>query len=81
MGDVGIVSGILIVLEFAPPERTPTYVGLANTAVGLATLVGPLLAAGLAGIDYSLLFAISAAFNLAAWAAFRWWVPDPRRAH
>ncbi|MCO6449403.1 MAG: MFS transporter [Caldilineales bacterium] len=73
-----IVSGILITLEFAPAERTPTYVGLVNTAVGTATLVAPLIAASLASVNYSVLFIISAIFNLASWAAFRWFVPEPR---
>ena len=73
-----IVSGILIVLEFAPPDRRPTYAGMANTAVGAVSLVGPLAGAWLAGINYNLLFAISALFYLAAWAAMRWGVAEPR---
>lgn len=73
-----VVSGILIVLEFAPHDRRPTYAGMANTAVGAVSLVGPLAGAWLAGISYNLLFAISAMFYLAAWAAMRWGVAEPR---
>lgn len=73
------VSGILIVLEFCEPQRRPTYAGIANTAVGIANIVGPMLATGLASIGYDLLFAVSAIINLAAWVTMRWWVREPRR--
>ncbi len=73
-----VVSGILIVLEFAPHDRRPTYAGMANTAVGAVSLVGPLAGAWLAGISYSLLFAISALFYFSAWVAMRWGVAEPR---
>ncbi len=75
-----IVSGILLVLEFCAPQRRPTYVGLANTAVGLVSAVAPLLGAWLAGINYNWLFALSAGVNLAALAMMRWWVQEPRWA-
>ncbi len=73
-----IVSGILIVLEFAPEPRRATYVGLTNTAAGLVSMVGPLIGASLAGFSYNLLFAASAFFSLAAGIAMRWWVREPR---
>jgi len=44
-----MVLGILIVMEFCEPGRRPTYVGLANTGVGLVSMVAPLLGAWLAG--------------------------------
>lgn len=73
-----VVSGILVVLEFSAPDRRPTYVGLANTLVGVAGALAPLLAAGIAGISYQLLFAISAATSLSALILMRWWVREPR---
>jgi MFS family permease len=73
-----LVSGILVVLEFSEPQRRPTYVGMANTAVGLVSVVAPLLGAWLAGIGYSWLFAASAATSLVALVAMRWWVQEPR---
>ncbi len=73
-----IVSGILIVMEFCEPNRRPTYVGIANTAVGLISALAPLLGAGLAKINYNWLFALSALVNLAAFSAFRWAVKEPR---
>jgi MFS family permease len=75
-----LVSGILIVLEFCEPERRPTYAGMGNTAVGIASIAGPLLATALASVGYDLLFATGAAINLAAWVAMRWWVQEPRYA-
>ena len=75
-----IVSGILVVMEFSEPERRPTYIGIANTGVGLVSLVAPLLGAWLASIGYSWLFAASAGANLAALLALHWWVKEPRWA-
>jgi MFS family permease len=74
------VSGILVLLEFCGPERRPTYAGIANTAVGVAAIAGPLLATWLAGIGYRWLFAVSAVVGLAAWIAMRWLVQEPRKA-
>lgn len=73
------VSGILIVMEFGGPERRPTYLGIANTSTGLAGAIAPLIGAALVNASYGLLFAISAAVNLAAWVLFTWWVKEPRR--
>lgn len=74
-----LVSGILIVMEFSVPERRPTYVGIANTGVGIVGAAAPLLGAALARLDYGALFAASAAVNLGACALFFWWVREPRR--
>lgn len=73
-----IVSGILVVMEFSAPQRRPTYVGLANTSVGVAGAVAPLVGAALAGAGYSLLFALSAACGLVGLILMRWWVREPR---
>lgn len=73
-----IVSGIMVVMEFSEPRRRPTYVGMANTATGLASVAAPLIGAGLAGAGYGLLFALGAAVNLFAWLLMRWWVEEPR---
>src|SRR5690606_40121377 len=73
-----IVSGILVVLEFSSADRRPTYAGLANTGVGLAATVAPLIGAGLAAMSYSLLFILSAAASLLAVILMRWCVREPR---
>lgn len=75
-----IVSGILVVMEFSPPERRPTYVGLANTAVGVVSVMAPLLGTWLVGFSYAWLFGLSAAVNLLALAVMRWAVQEPRFA-
>ncbi len=75
-----VVSGILVVLEFSAPERRPTYVGLANTSVGVAGALAHMLAAGIAALSYDLLFALSAVISLAGLILMRWWVREPRYA-
>jgi putative MFS transporter len=74
-----IVSGILVIMEFSPPEKRPTYAGLTNTSVGIVSVIGPLLGAWLALSDYNWLFAASALFGLLAFAVMRWWVKEPRK--
>jgi MFS family permease len=73
-----MVSGILVVLEFSAPARRPTYAGMTNTFVGLASMTAPLIGTWLASVDYGLLFALSAVVNLVAFVALRWRVRDPR---
>jgi MFS family permease len=73
-----IVSGIMVVLEFPVPEKRPTYVGLANTSVGIVSALAPLLGAGLATIGYEWLFVMSAVSGLLAFGLMRWWVREPR---
>lgn len=75
-----LVSGILVTLEFSESQRRPTYVGMANTTLGLVSTVAPLLGAWLAGVSYGWLFAMGAAINLVALGAMRWWVREPRWA-
>ena len=75
-----MVSGILIVMEFCEPGRRPTYVGLASTGVGFASMVAPLLGAWLASVSYGWLFALATAVNLVALVAMHWWVREPRWA-
>jgi MFS family permease len=73
-----IVSGILVVFEFCEPQRRPTYVGVTNTAAGLAAIAGPLVGAWLATRGYGLLFAISGTISLVALVTMHWWVKEPR---
>ncbi len=75
-----IVSGILVIMEFSEPERRPTYAGIANTGVGLAAIVAPLVGAWLAEVDYNLLFGISAGIYVLGLVAMRWGVQEPRWA-
>jgi len=75
-----IVSGVLVVMEFSEPSRRPTYVGIANTGTGLASVAAPLIGAALASVSYGLLFAAGAAINLLTVILMRWWVKEPRWA-
>ena len=75
-----IVAGILVSMEFSGSQRRPTYAGMANTGVGLASVVAPLLGAWLASKGYNWLFALSAGVNLIALILMRWWVKEPRQA-
>lgn len=76
------VSGILLVMESAPQERRPTYLGLSNTAIGVVSALAPLLGAALTriGDGYgATLFAASAAINALALLLMAVWVHEPRR--
>jgi MFS family permease len=75
-----MISGILVVLEFCGPQRRPTYIGIANTSIGLASAAAPLAGVWLAGVGYGWLFALTAAINLAALVAMHWGVQEPRQA-
>ncbi len=75
-----LVSGILVTLEFSPPPRRPTYVGITNTFIGVTAIAAPMLGAWLAGLSYQWLFGAGTAINIAALIALRWWVREPRWA-
>lgn len=74
-----IVSGTLISMEFSAPEQRPTYIGIANTTVGLSGALAPLLGAAIARItNYDWMFFASAILSLLAVIALHWLVYDPR---
>jgi MFS family permease len=73
-----IVSGIMIAMEFCGPDRRPTYVGIANTGVGVVAAIAPLIGAALASAGYDLLFATATVVALLSLALFRFTVREPR---
>jgi len=75
---IAIVSGVLINMEFSRPERRPTYVGIANTTMGIGSVISPLVGGLLALRGYNLLFAMSAMFALAALLMLVTMVQEPR---
>jgi MFS family permease len=75
---IQIVSGILISMEFSAPEQRPTYVGVANTVVGVGTSIAPLLGGLLATVSYSGLFAVGVVINIIGLILMRWYVKEPR---
>jgi MFS family permease len=75
-----IVSGILVVMEFAEPGRRPTFIGITNFGVGIVSLIGPLLGTAISYLGFSWLFGVSALLNIAAFIGLRFWVAEPRTA-
>lgn len=73
-----IVSGILVVMEFAEIDRRPTFIGIASFAVGIVSLIGPLIGTAISYLGFSWLFAVSMTLNLVALIAMRFWVTEPR---
>lgn len=75
---ITFVSGMLITMEFSEPARRPTYVGIANTAFGIALAVAPLLGGWVAGFGYGWLFGGSALLGLVAVIVLQLTVVEPR---
>ncbi len=76
---ISIVSGVLINVEFSGPEHRPTYVGIANTTMGIGSVLSPLVGGMLALLGYNLLFVVSAMFGFAALLILATLVQEPRR--
>jgi MFS family permease len=76
---IHVVCGLLVSMEFASSDRRPSYAGIANTAVGVGSIVAPLLGGWIATAGYPPLFAASACAALIGlmWLALA--VRDPRR--
>jgi MFS family permease len=75
-----MISGSSIVYEFTDAENRPTYLGLANTIPGLASVIAPLIGGWLAGaISYQAMFSLSAAIGVVSWALLRFTVREPRQ--
>lgn len=75
---ISIVSSILGVMEYSPPELRPTYVGLGNTVSGVGSVIAPLLGGLLASVSYGWLFAASMLVSCVAWAILSFGVLEPR---
>lgn len=75
-----IFPGILIVMEFGPAEKRPTYAGLANTVVGVVSVAAPLVSVALGTRSYNLVFAIGVLVTLVGLAWLHWRVREPRKA-
>ncbi|WIG61886.1 MAG: hypothetical protein OJF49_004635 [Ktedonobacterales bacterium] len=75
------LAGFTLITEFGPVERRPTYVALASVAYAPFAIGAPILGGILADRwGYPAVFVLTALAALAAMFAFRFWVPDPRRA-
>lgn len=77
-GAAFFVSGILLVMELAVPERRPTYTGLVNTVVGLLALVGPLVGRQVLHAGYGMLFGLGAVLQTVGVVLLTLRVREPR---
>ncbi len=81
LGAFGVAEGNIII-EFAPPDDRPRYVGLTNTALAPFQLIAPLLGGVLADrLGYLPTFGAAVGFALAGWFVVARLVADPRRRH
>lgn len=75
---ISIVSGVLIVMEFSPPEHRPTYIGIGNTVTGVGGAIAPLIGGLLAAFSYNWLFFASALLSAAALIVLSVGMREPR---
>jgi MFS family permease len=74
-----MISSSSIVLEFAPADEQPTYVGLSNTLVAPFRTLAPILGGALAaGLGFSGLFAVAALVSAAGVTSIVIGVREPR---
>ncbi len=73
-----IVSGLMVVLEFAKPEKRPTYIGVSNTLSGVGSILAPAIGAFLATVGFNWLFLASLITSLVAFLMLRFMVKEPR---
>lgn len=73
-----IVSGLMVVLEFAPTEKRPTYIGITNTLSGIASMLAPIIGAGFVGLGFSWVFIASLIVSFVAFLMLHFWVKEPR---
>ena len=72
------VSGMLITMEFPEESSRPTYIGIANTAWGIALALAPMLGGWVATYGYGWLFGSSAVLGLVAVILLQITVAEPR---
>lgn len=75
-----MISGILVVLEYADHTRLPSYIGIASFGVGVVSLLAPLLGTILAEIGYSWAFSLSVIMSIVGLLGMHFWVREPRFA-
>jgi MFS family permease len=73
------VSGLNIILEFAPPEERPTYIGLTNTLLAPMLVLAPLAGGWLATVaGYHGLFVVTMLIASLGGLLMMAWVREPR---
>ncbi|MCP4537432.1 MAG: MFS transporter [Chloroflexi bacterium] len=75
-----MLSGIMITFEFSTADVRPTYIGLSNTASGVAAGIAPLIGGWLAeATSYPTLFVVAFVIGMVGFSLFRWSVREPRQ--
>ena len=75
-----MISGLQIILEFAPPERRPTYIGINNVIISPFLALSPILGGYIADrYGYLLVFTVSLIANAIGLAILYKSVEDPRK--
>jgi MFS family permease len=73
------VSGLNMILEFAPPEERPTYIGLTNTLLAPMLVLAPLAGGWLATVvGYHGLFVVTMLIASVGGLLMMAWVREPR---
>lgn len=77
-----VISDLALVLEFVPPARRPTYMGIARGLlgpwIGFAPVLGGLL---LASFGYQFLLIIGWVLSVVGLLMLAFWVKEPRMRH
>ena len=75
-----MISGLPIILEFAPPDRRPTYIGINNMLISPALALSPLIGGIVAeNFGYQYVFRISLIANIIGLTILYLGVIDPRK--
>jgi len=75
-----MISGLPIILEFAPPDRRPTYIGINNILISPALALSPLIGGFIAkSFGYPTVFLVSLIANIIGLSVLYFGVTDPRK--
>ncbi len=80
MNSAFMISGLPIILEFAPPDRRPTFIGINNILISPALALSPLIGGFIAkNFGYPIVFLVSLMANILGLSVLFFGVTDPRK--
>lgn len=80
MNSAFMISGLPIILEFAPPDRRPTFIGVNNVLISPALALSPLIGGFIAkSSGYPTVFLVSLIANIIGLSVLYFGVTDPRK--
>jgi|YNPMSStandDraft_1061717.scaffolds.fasta_scaffold08875_6 MFS family permease len=80
MNSAFMISGLPIILEFAPPDRRPTFIGINNVLISPALALSPLIGGFIAkSSGYPTVFLVSLIANIIGLSVLYFGVTDPRK--